>query len=359
MSSITDSKSIPYSLSVTCIFLFFAFVSFVYPATAFAKDSQDEIIDLLEKRWYEVEILVFERLPVLDLNSSESLVSQRPRVWPHVMRELQTENQVLFRPINQSINSSVTSRQNVDKFYPQQDLSMQQRCFGWPMLATQDPVHPLLSAAKHPEISHEEANLSAETTTQEADSAPQPSDIPDARQVFMDTLGEFESTLAATSYVWMPTLTLNSTAKVINRRNHLRPIIHRRWRQAVPPRSSPESIYIHADDSPRSPMTIQGMHKIEGHLAVTVGRYLHVSGTLWYHADGLGERPQAIVENAHLLPRAPAISKQISYMYLSDSRRMRSRELHHIDHPKFGILVQIDPIEIPADLIETWELGSL
>ncbi|MCW8887980.1 MAG: peptidoglycan binding protein CsiV, partial [Gammaproteobacteria bacterium] len=32
---------------------------------------------------------------------------------------------------------------------------------------------------------------------------------------------------------------------------------------------------------------------------------------------------------------------------LQDSRRMRSRELHYIDHPKIGVLVNIVPVEIP------------
>jgi hypothetical protein len=32
-------------------------------------------------------------------------------------------------------------------------------------------------------------------------------------------------------------------------------------------------------------------------------------------------------------------------MVLDERRRLRSEELHYLDHPKFGVLVRIDPIE--------------
>ena len=33
---------------------------------------------------------------------------------------------------------------------------------------------------------------------------------------------------------------------------------------------------------------------------------------------------------------------------LTESRRMRSRELHYLDHPLFGALVEAWPLELPA-----------
>ena len=40
----------------------------------------------------------------------------------------------------------------------------------------------------------------------------------------------------------------------------------------------------------------------------------------------------------------------LRYMELSESRRVRSGDLHYLDHPKFGIIVRIDTIEIPQEL---------
>ena len=34
-------------------------------------------------------------------------------------------------------------------------------------------------------------------------------------------------------------------------------------------------------------------------------------------------------------------------------RRLRSEELHHLDHPAIGVLVRIDPIAIPAELVRS------
>ncbi len=42
------------------------------------------------------------------------------------------------------------------------------------------------------------------------------------------------------------------------------------------------------------------------------------------------------------------------YMQLHESRRMRSGELHYLDHPKLGILVRIDPVQIPDSLSEAY-----
>jgi hypothetical protein len=43
-----------------------------------------------------------------------------------------------------------------------------------------------------------------------------------------------------------------------------------------------------------------------------------------------------------------------AYMVLSESRRMRSEELHYLDHPKLGLVVRIDPVRFPDDLIQSF-----
>ena len=35
------------------------------------------------------------------------------------------------------------------------------------------------------------------------------------------------------------------------------------------------------------------------------------------------------------------------FMVLDESRRMRSAEIHYLDHPKFGVIVRIDPVLVP------------
>ena len=61
---------------------------------------------------------------------------------------------------------------------------------------------------------------------------------------------------------------------------------------------------------------------VDGTLRVRLGRFLHVESRLVYHDVKEGR----------------------SYR-LFESRKMRSRELHYIDNPRFGILTRIVPVE--------------
>ena len=59
-------------------------------------------------------------------------------------------------------------------------------------------------------------------------------------------------------------------------------------------------------------------------------------------------------ENSQLIPQHvptysddPFIIKNI--MTLNQSRRMRSNEIHYIDHPRMGVIIKIMPLEITSD----------
>lgn len=98
---------------------------------------------------------------------------------------------------------------------------------------------------------------------------------------------------------------------------------------------------------------------LDGTLRVHRSRYLHVEADLLYYRplDGdtsvppgndpggstmLDSPDTALI--AQLLAeedRAPRVFR------LTESRRMRSRELHYLDHPLFGMLVEIVPLELP------------
>ena len=91
-----------------------------------AADTVDEIEKLLQERWYEVEIIVFERLDVLDVNSPEQLTQRRPREWPQNLLEIHDPSQA-----NQT--------EQTDAY-----------CLGYPLLAEEDPLHPLLLPLQEP-----------------------------------------------------------------------------------------------------------------------------------------------------------------------------------------------------------------
>ena len=100
---------------------------------------------------------------------------------------------------------------------------------------------------------------------------------------------------------------------------------------------------------------------LDGTLRVHRARYLHVQADLLYYrpleSDGPAPVPPGDDPNAlpsadspdtafieHLLAEedtAPRVFR------LTESRRMRSRELHYLDHPLFGVLVEAWPLDLP------------
>jgi len=338
-------------------------------AASLSSSADDELEDLLQARWFEIEIIVFERLPLLDINSEEILTYTTPRSWPSNLMpggELDNDLDTL---------RTVLATQDPADFDPL--VWESEFCLGYPLLEREDPIHPLLQPAEEAfdGVALDEAYLENETepallddfsqqaseleiTDQESQridvtSLLEPELLPEteleptvtAYDQLLADLTAYEDEMRRTSYTWLPDLAMEAEVKALNRNRHLRPVIHRRWRAAVPERDDPQPIYLSSEVGPSSPLTQHGFAKIEGYATVTVGRYLHFAPTLWYHADNLGISPLAVPSFA-----LSGLSTAPGYMQLKESRRMRSTELHYLDHPKFGVIVRIDPVTLPEDL---------
>jgi len=146
---------------------------------------------------------------------------------------------------------------------------------------------------------------------------------------------------------------------------------HGGWLQAIPPRDTPVPLLIQTGHR------WEDVFELEGTVAVTLGRYLHFQTKLLFHQPLLGEAPapqpvapegevaaqgmdqadaeaepppgaDAAVIDSALNPASPR------FMVLDESRRMRSSELHYLDHPKLGVLVRIEPVEPPEALVEAY-----
>jgi hypothetical protein len=318
-----------------------------------------EIEDHMSQRWFEIEIIIFERLDVLDVNVDETLTLNKRRSWPNNLLEVAdaappSSDQLAIGSIDELIQPSPF-------------------CLGFPLLREQDPVHPLLDrnargarnefgdfAEQTPpvESSIAETDLTAIDATGVTANEPLPANAPIVAPTPLERVIEqiktYEESLFTSSYVWLPNQALVDDVKSINRQRTLRPIIHRRWRQPVPPRRAPQPIFISAPIDQRNPATATGFARIEGFIDVTVSRYLHFAGTLWYHADTLGHAPEFLP----LMPGSLSRHSQTTaepYMQLQESRRMRSGDLHYLDHPKFGVIVKIDALEAPEELVAAWQ----
>jgi hypothetical protein len=87
--------------------------------------------------------------------------------------------------------------------------------------------------------------------------------------------------------------------------------------------------------------------RLDGTLRLILARYLHLETDLRYRAVGDATPP---VDNGFFsLPDAAPAEQPVYRM--NESRRMRSREVHYLDHPMFGVIALVTPYEQPAPVI--------
>ncbi len=129
---------------------------------------------------------------------------------------------------------------------------------------------------------------------------------------------------------WLPSesLHLQAEQRALEHSGHYRPLRYLAWRQTVVDRNRAQDIEI-------PPATTESPVKIEGTVRVAVERYLHlyldlklVDTTLAFETD----------LSDYDLPE----------FRMKQRRRMRSKELHYFDHPKFGVIALITPYVPPV-----------
>lgn len=105
------------------------------------------------------------------------------------------------------------------------------------------------------------------------------------------------------------------------------------------PGNSPANpLFIAQDTVPKNNVLLDGVVKVE------LGRYLHIYFDLKYQRDLAPQ--QGVIDSA-----TSNSYKDIRYYPVQTHRRMRSKEVHYIDHPLIGILVLATPFERPETVI--------
>ncbi len=325
----------------------------VLSATARAADADAEALEAyLHAPYYEIEFFVFERPSVQEFTSDEILTLNRYRALPRSFR--------LQRP-----PEGDSGPEFIDP--------LTRACLTYPTLtyelipsATEfSGVESLPSGG--PEIGVIEAEAEMETVdtdgsavTAEPLPVPEvkPTLAPDPEIDFLAAMADYERTLEDASERWLPEdrLQLNREAARIERRGLGRILFHGRWLQSVPPRENPLPVLVVGGESFDLNTSTASTPELMGTVGVTLGRYLHFNADLYFHAPGLGLRPVAAALDPAGVPvirAAPPVAQ--GYMRLSQSRRMRSTELHYLDHPKLGLVVRIDPLSFPEELLQRFE----
>lgn len=120
---------------------------------------------------------------------------------------------------------------------------------------------------------------------------------------------------------------LSNVKAALARSSSYRPLLHVAWLQTVSKKRR-------AIQLPERNSSASG-DSLSGTAVVTRGRYLHLDLDLTLHTA-----PDTAYIGEDYRFGSPA-----TRIKLQQSRRMRSKELHYIDHPRFGVLALITPVE--------------
>lgn len=179
--------------------------------------------------------------------------------------------------------------------------------------------------------------------------------------------------------------TLAGVYAALRRSASYRPLLHLAWRQPVLDRDSAPAVHLHPEAGLRYPEPEPVMAPgtlpplvlrdesapppaLDGTLRVHLARYLHVEADLVHYRDPTrlplaaapppppsaaetdadaegGPNPRvsdAVPEEAGAQPGVAALEPVTRFRMLQ-RRRMRSQEIHYLDHPLFGVVVTITP----------------
>ena len=171
-------------------------------------------------------------------------------------------------------------------------------------------------------------NAAPATPTAPTTPTPPPTPIEKARA----KLATLEAQWLDESLEWLPAaqLALTRERNSISRAAGLHLVWHGAWIQPVPDRDTEAPLPMLLQVGERNGEEFQ----VEGRVDVTRGRFLHFDVELWTR-DGTDG----------------------AYVSLTENRRLKSGELNYFDHPRLGMLVRIDPLELPPEL--SAELAAL
>lgn len=157
-----------------------------------------------------------------------------------------------------------------------------------------------------------EAGANAEAWPAEMDELAQH----DARQLAPPGSGEAFARLADSE------LKLGGVVGALRSAGGRKPLLHVGWRQPVLERGKAQPLWLQG--GPRRYLSDgRAVDEIAGTLLLTRSRFLHVWTDLRYAESGF----------------------EGAIYRMQDHRRMRSGELHYIDHPSFGLLILCTPIQ--------------
>lgn len=357
------------TLGRRCVNYFGAAMLFMSATSSFAQEEDKPVEDERYENWYQVELIVFERLSSAEQEAWPNNISLH---YPKALDHLFTQEE--WEAFNTAQREAKEAAANINQ---RNTLALNGNA----------PTNTLETQVDTAGEIPEEGSLT-NTTEQEINTAYSNSDLAPALEEKRPSLPEMETpriTLDAEERA------LNSDANRLNRRSAYRVLFHQAWRQELLSTDDSKAIPIYGGE------LFDQNHQLEGWVKFSLNRFLHFEAQLWrvdytpnYGQDGqywpevpafpkpeiettdnLAEPTQDLnlgfgkylqeesplfsadsfniesdipLSDFDAIKKSPFLVEQV--ITLSQKRRMRSKELHYIDHPKLGIIVQITPYTV-------------
>ena len=327
-----------------------------------AQPSQDKIDnEIVVEDWYEVEFIIFKHLA--------PLAETQPELW--------SNNLHLSYPVNWVVLQDRRLTEEID----------------FRTITLQTPNNNLTNEQQFP--LNQELTNSLPSQTNSTDSVSDPN-TPDTERL---TKNDFiNKVFESYAFFYEDKKGLEQQGRRLRNGRNFTVIQQRKWLQPIKDKDSSPSILLEAGEK------FGEFYEFSGSFKIYKGRYLHINTDIWQ----LSYEPNLSLEYQYspiLLPKNPSIKNQInssesfsnrknvfnnlnfrnsdnnnyglpavgwysfskenpyedapyipvSAKILNESRRMRSGELHYLDHPEFGLLIRISPV----DIIELASKGEL
>lgn len=287
-----------------------------------ASQAQDN-----EGRWYEVEIILFEHLDP---------VARDSEAWPIDPGAIDFEDTINLLPPSVWIEAPITEESLTEE--PQTEALFNDAGFLELRILSDDPVpYQLLPADQH--------------------------QLNDSYQ------------------------------RLVGSDNYL-PLAHVAWRQAMPPRDQPDRIVLHDQLSSSNKNVLPPLRlppeelqmedelgqeedlkipSLQGVISLSIARYLHVETDFLLYRPlaedasanyivGQWQLPStghSVNKSYQLSPLLTVEEPEPEYFRVNGNLRLRSREVHYLDHPMLGMLILFTPVELPVAEEEPTEIEAL
>lgn len=153
---------------------------------------------------------------------------------------------------------------------------------------------------------------------------------------------------------------LTEEAGLLEKDAQYRVLLHTAWRQPGMDAESALPVHIHrtfiqtnnappqagqAGQSTYQPYYSQTQNKLDGYVKIILSRYLHADIDLTYTTKiPVGSTNVITTTELENQNTELAVSRPVVY-HLAQTRKMRSQEVHYIDHPIIGVIVLATPYQ--------------